>query len=277
MAEPVIISYARGLLKEFPGVPEGVVDVIPVDLVVNATIAVAARGPANADGSPDVTQVASGGVNPLRYRRLVDLVHGWFTEHPVYDREGQPIVVPEWTFPGRGRVQGQLDAGEDGARPRPSGRCRLLPLRGKQADLSARIEEHKTDVERALTYVELYGAYVECEAVYGVDKLLALFESLPDDDQRAPSPFDPRVIDWDHYATADPPAVGRRARPRAHDAGPLGPARPASTGCGARCSTPPATSPPSTSRTRSSPRTSWRRTRGWRPAACRGTTASASC
>ncbi len=36
MAEPVIISYARGLLKEFPGVPEGTVDVIPVDLVVGA-------------------------------------------------------------------------------------------------------------------------------------------------------------------------------------------------------------------------------------------------
>src|SRR4029079_3389775 len=29
MAEPVILSYARGLLKEFPGVPEGTVDVIP--------------------------------------------------------------------------------------------------------------------------------------------------------------------------------------------------------------------------------------------------------
>ena len=41
MAEPVIISYARGLLREFPGVPEGTVDVIPVDLVVAAIIAVA--------------------------------------------------------------------------------------------------------------------------------------------------------------------------------------------------------------------------------------------
>ena len=36
MAEPVIISYARGLLREFPGVPEGTIDVIPVDLVVGA-------------------------------------------------------------------------------------------------------------------------------------------------------------------------------------------------------------------------------------------------
>ena len=38
MAEPVLISYARGLLREFPGVPEGIVDVIPVDLVVAAII-----------------------------------------------------------------------------------------------------------------------------------------------------------------------------------------------------------------------------------------------
>ena len=45
MAEPVILSYARGLLSEFPGVPEGIVDVIPVDIVVAAIIAVAARGP----------------------------------------------------------------------------------------------------------------------------------------------------------------------------------------------------------------------------------------
>ncbi|HYA44724.1 MAG TPA: SDR family oxidoreductase, partial [Acidimicrobiales bacterium] len=45
MADPVIISYARGLLKEFPGIPEGIIDVIPVDLVVAAILAIAARGP----------------------------------------------------------------------------------------------------------------------------------------------------------------------------------------------------------------------------------------
>src|SRR3990170_2051220 len=61
MAEPVLISYARGLLREFPGVPEGVVDVIPVDLVVAAIITVAALGPEKA---PAICQVASGGVNP---------------------------------------------------------------------------------------------------------------------------------------------------------------------------------------------------------------------
>src|SRR5205085_4426061 len=66
MAEPVIVSYARGLLKEFPGIPEGVVDVIPVDLVVSAVVALAASGPAPAGAS--VYHVASGSRNPLHYR-----------------------------------------------------------------------------------------------------------------------------------------------------------------------------------------------------------------
>ena len=54
MAEPIIVSYARGLLREFPGVPEGIIDVIPVDLVVAAILAVAARGPepGRSDGVP---------------------------------------------------------------------------------------------------------------------------------------------------------------------------------------------------------------------------------
>ena len=118
MAEPVIISYARGLLKEFPGTPEGTIDVIPVDMVVAAIIAVAAAGPERA---PAITQVASGGINPLKYRTLVDNVSDFFTEHPLYDNEGQPIVVPEWSFPGRGRVQAQLTPRQVGDHTRREG------------------------------------------------------------------------------------------------------------------------------------------------------------
>ncbi|MCU0260537.1 MAG: HAD-IB family phosphatase [Ilumatobacteraceae bacterium] len=194
MAEPVIISYARGLLKEFPGVPEGTIDVIPVDLVVAAIIAVAAAGPERA---PAITQVASGGINPMRYRTLVDNVSGWFTEHPLYDSHGQPIVVPEWTFPGRGRVQGQLARAKK-ALTQAERVLQTLPLRGKQAELSATIESRRAEVERALEYVELYGLYTECEAIYQVDNLMALWDSL-DAADRAAFAFDPRVIDWPTY------------------------------------------------------------------------------
>jgi alcohol-forming fatty acyl-CoA reductase len=194
MAEPVIISYARGLLKQFPGVPEGTIDVIPVDMVVAAVVAVAAAGPERA---APITQVASGSVNPLRYRTLVDTVEAWFREHPLYDNEGQPIVVPDWSFPARGRVQTQLRRAktmlEKGEKV-----LQVLPLRGQQARWSATIEERRTEIERALTYVELYGAYAECEAIYSVTNLLALWDTLDPADQAAFG-FDPRVIDWTHY------------------------------------------------------------------------------
>ncbi|MEO7837658.1 MAG: HAD-IB family phosphatase [Acidimicrobiales bacterium] len=195
MAEPVIISYGRGLLKEFPGIPEGVVDVIPVDLVVAALIAVAARGPNPA--GPDVFQVASGARNPLRYRRLVNLVQNWFREHPLYDTEGQPIVVPEWSFPGRGRVQRQLQR-TTRALSAAERVITSLPIRGRQAELSSRFEERRSEAERALGYVQLYGAYAETEAVFDVDRLLALWSSLAPEDQ-AVFGFDPAVIDWPHY------------------------------------------------------------------------------
>ena len=173
MAEPIIISYARGLLEEFPGIPEGVIDVIPVDLVVSAICAVAARGPI--EGS-DIIQVASGSSNPLRYGRLVDLVRAWFTENPIYDEYGQPISVPEWSFPGRGRVKKQLERASTMLN-RAEKIVGALPVRGRQAEMGARLAERSEQIERAASYVELYGAYAECEAVYELDRLMELWSS----------------------------------------------------------------------------------------------------
>jgi fatty acyl-CoA reductase len=210
MAEPIIISYARGLLKEFPGIPEGVVDVIPVDLVVAAVIDAAARAP---EPEPTVVQVASGSANPFRYRRLVGLVQEWFGEHPLYDTKGQPIVVPEWTFPGRGRVQAQLERGVK-LLSKAEKALATLPLRGTQAKWSAAIEEKRAEGERALDYVTLYGAYAESEAIFQVDQLLARWETL-DDADRAAFCFDPRVIAWDHYVHGvHLPSVVEHARVR---------------------------------------------------------------
>lgn len=200
MAEPIIISYARGMLKEFPGVPEGVTDVIPVDLVVAAIIAVAgdalAGGPEAYEG-PSVYHVASGVRNPFRYGRLVDLVTTWFTEHPLYDADGQPIVVPEWSFPGRGRVQRQLTRATQ-LMTLAEKVVGALPIRGKQAEWMAALEERHLLADRALGYVELYGAYTETDALYRVDRLMALWERMDEDDQAAWN-LDPASIDWAHY------------------------------------------------------------------------------
>jgi HAD superfamily hydrolase (TIGR01490 family) len=212
MAEPIIISYARGILKEFPGVPEGVVDVIPVDLVVAAVLAAAADAP---PAEPVVYQVASGSVNALTYRQMVGDIQSWFSAHPLYDAKGQPIVVAEWSFHarGRGRVQGQLQRAVT-TLTTAERTLQKLPLRGQQARWSAMLEERRTEAERALGYVELYGAYAESEAIFGVDRLLRLWDRIPDD-ERAVFGFDPRVVDWRTYIQeVHLPSVVEHARVR---------------------------------------------------------------
>src|SRR5580692_10540517 len=195
MAEPIIVSYARGLLREFPGVPEGIVDVIPVDLVVAAILAVAARGPE--PGRPKVYHVASGVRNPLRYGRLVDLSTGFFQRNPLYDDRSQPISVPEWSFPGRGRVQRQLRRA-DTVMTFAEKLITALPIRGRQAQLAAAIEDRHAMAKRALGYVELYGAYTETDARYRIDNLLELRQAS-DADGDVQFEFDPAVIDWERY------------------------------------------------------------------------------
>jgi len=211
MAEPIIVSYARGLLREFPGVPEGITDVIPVDLVVAAILAVASVGAE--PGPPTVYHVASGVRNPLRYGRLVELVQDWCGRNPLYDDRGQPISTPEWSFPGRGRVQRQLQRATK-AMDAVERLMTALPVRGRQAAFGARLEERNVQAKRALGYVELYGAYTETEARYRVDRLIELWGRLEDDDRLAFC-FDPAVIDWAHYVhDVHLPSVIEHARVR---------------------------------------------------------------
>jgi alcohol-forming fatty acyl-CoA reductase len=211
MAEPIIISYARGLLREFPGVPEGIVDVIPVDMVVADILLVAAHGPEDAEVA--VYQVASGVRNPLRYGRLVNLVEAWFTQRPLYDDQGQPISVPAWSFPGRGRVQRQLKRATSGI-DAVEKVLHALPLRGKRAQIGSDLEEQSIQAKRALGYVELYGSYTETEARYRIDRTLSLFDALDTEDQAA-FLVDPAQISWDAYVSdVHLPSVVKHARVR---------------------------------------------------------------
>ena len=73
-----------------------------------------------------------------------------------------------------------------------------LPIRGKRAEWMAALEEQHLLADRALGYVELYGAYTETEALYRVDRLLALWDRM-DDDDRAAFCLDPAAIDWTTY------------------------------------------------------------------------------
>ncbi|MFN2608786.1 MAG: HAD-IB family phosphatase [Acidimicrobiales bacterium] len=221
MAEPVIIAYGRGLLRDFPGIPEGTVDVIPVDMVVAAIIALAARGH---DPDDAVFHVATGSRNPLKLRQLVDLVKEYFVEHPLYDAEGQPILTPDWKFPRRGRAQRQLERGVTALRTAEKV-ISALPIRGKRAEVTARLGQRRDDGERALGYVQLYGAYAETEAIFDDTRLAALWAGLEPADQ-AQLGFDTSVIDWRRYVLdVHMPSIVHQARVRTTPGRKGGPSR----------------------------------------------------
>ena len=95
MAEPIILNFGKGTLREFPGIPEGIIDVIPVDLVASAIVAVAAQ---EKPSDPFVVQVASGACNPIKIGTLADYVHEFFGNFPILDEKNQPITPQNGNF-----------------------------------------------------------------------------------------------------------------------------------------------------------------------------------
>jgi fatty acyl-CoA reductase len=193
MAEPIILAYGRGSIPEFPGLPEGVVDIIPVDLVVNAMLAVAAAAPEGIR----YHHVCSGWRNPLSYRQLYELVREYFERHPLPERGRGEVRVPEWNFPGRRRVERMLRTGER-ALDLADRVVSRLPRSPRVRDWVRRLDRERGRVEFVRRYADLYGAYVEIEAIYTDHRTAELWTSLSEAD-RLDFPFDASAFDWGHY------------------------------------------------------------------------------
>jgi HAD superfamily hydrolase (TIGR01490 family) len=208
MAEPIILAYGRGNIPEFPGIPEGIVDLIPVDLVVNAMLAVAAAGP---EPEPAYYHVCSGSRNPIRYRDLFGHVRSYFGGQPLTQRGRGEIKVPDWRFPGRARVERMMRAGER-ALDAADKVVRRLPRSSRVRGWVRQLDRERGRLDFVRKYSDLYGAYTEAEVIYTDDRLVALWESLSADD-RERFPFDAGAIDWRHYMEeVHCPAVTRTLR-----------------------------------------------------------------
>jgi len=195
MAEPIILAYGRGTLPDFSGVGDGVVDIVPVDLVVSAILTAAAHPPAA--GGRRYLHLCTGARNPLRLVELHRIVRDYFRRHPLEARDRGTFAVPPWHFPGTERVERRLRTGERavdvadrvlGALPRGS--------RVRSAALS--LDRQRAQLVFLRRYNDLYRSYAAAEVVY-LDDGTAALEALLPDDERELFGFDPRRIDWDHY------------------------------------------------------------------------------
>jgi len=194
VADPLIVAYGRGHLPEFPGLPDSVLDVVPVDFVVNAVLAAAATE-APRDRARYFHMV-SGTSNPLPFHQMYENIRTYFTAHPIPGADG-PTSVPAWQFPGGIRFEASLSRKQVGARVAASALSRL-PATSQSRRWTDTLASAQRKLRALQRFSELYQAYVQSEVVFDDAATRALDAEVsagPQDD----TGFDVTAIDWGHY------------------------------------------------------------------------------
>ncbi|OZG72535.1 dehydrogenase [Hahella sp. CCB-MM4] len=86
VADAIILAYAREKVNFFPGKKDGIIDIIPADLVSNSIILSAAEAMADS-GQQRIYQCCSSEANPIRIKDVIAHVQAEAEEHhEVHDR-----------------------------------------------------------------------------------------------------------------------------------------------------------------------------------------------
>ena len=205
VADPLIMAYGRGLLGEFPGLADSILDIIPVDFVVNVIVALATQD-TERRGDDAYFQVVSGKSNPLPFHEMVTAVREYFLEHPLEDDEGNPIVVPEWNFPAVEIIEQRFRAKELAAKV-GAGVVSRLPASHRTRKWSANLHKATSGLTTLRKYIELYRQYTKTEMVFDDANTRGLRAELPAE-YLAEHDFDVHDITWvDYFQQLHLPAV----------------------------------------------------------------------
>jgi fatty acyl-CoA reductase len=213
VADPLIMAYGRGMLPEFPGVPDSVLDVIPVDFVVNVIVAVAAvPGPA---GEPQFFHISSGASNPLPIHRMFSNLSMFFTAHPLPTPDSGSIEAATWTFPGGRKVERAVRLRSRLNDARESVLVRLPSTTRTRKALTS-VDQRRSDLESLQSLTDLYRHYIQSEIIFDDRKTKALqariVESSTEEVARDIG-FEVTDIDWEEYfQTVHFPAVTTMTR-----------------------------------------------------------------
>ena len=195
MAEPLILAYGRGELPEFPAAGDTIVDIVPVDHVVAAIVAVLARSPE--PGQPRWFHVSSGARKPLTFIRLHNIVRDYFDGHPFEVGDRGAARLPDWRFPGAQAVERLLVTSER-AHKIADYLVAHAPRGDRTRAVAQRLGRQQRKLEFLRRYLDLYREYAQAELRFSDSATRALFEGLNPAD-RDVFAFDTSVIDWEHY------------------------------------------------------------------------------
>ena len=193
MCEPLIVGFGKGRLPDFPADPDIILDIIPVDFVVNAILA-AAEATAR-HGGIEVYHVATGTQNPLYFRGIFEATYEYFMKYPMIE-DGKPVTVPIWKYPSLEEFQRKLDS-----------RMRLVDLTvqtlGKLPIRAAKRKRRQlvlkqSGIKALLHYIRIYAPYTRTNFEFETEKTQELYDALSPTEQQRFN-FDVSRIHWKRY------------------------------------------------------------------------------
>lgn len=193
MADPLIVGFGKGRLPDFPAHPDIILDIIPVDFVVNAILIVAKQ--TYQKRGIEVYHVATGSQNPLYFRNIVDASHDHFVKYPMLDG-GKPVPPPIWKYPGLEEFQRKLSR-KLGMLKAASRLLDLIPSKWSR-QRNRRIAVMQNALEGLRYYIRIYGPYTRLNFEFETAKIGQLSASLTPADQRR-FYLDISKFDWQHY------------------------------------------------------------------------------
>ncbi|KAL6841042.1 hypothetical protein ACP4OV_029011 [Aristida adscensionis] len=197
VADPVIINYGKGLTTCFPGDPDCVLDLIPADMVVNATLASMAKHGGSARQAADihVYHLASSTANPLPIGDMFRYMFHHFSRSPLAGASGEPIPVkpiqPCHTMEEYAeRVELETGSLLQQRMSRPGG----VAAAASAERLVSRAREQMLQLGRMYEPYTFYGALFD-----SANTAALLAEMSPE--EKESFPFDVRDVDWEDYIT----------------------------------------------------------------------------
>jgi fatty acyl-CoA reductase len=218
LVEPLIHGMGTGMITAFPGDPNGVIDVIPCDMVTSVILAAAvsndmmekqgAGGDSNyGDSIADsrVYHVGSGSLQPIRLKEIEQVWREYFHAHPMKKKgSSSPVSVAPIRFYSSAKEFESMNT-RSYLTPLQWGLWAIehLPMWGSIPLLRSgwnQANRLQSLVQKTLRLASLYCTYTLNEWTFDTAKTEKLMGGLHDEDRTSFS-FDVKGIDWPHFWT----------------------------------------------------------------------------
>lgn len=181
VADPLIDAVSKGRLPDFPGQKDMIVDIIPVDIVANTTLAAMAH--TAREGGIGVYHVSTGDRNPVLFHQAFEHSYEYFQKHPRLNRNNEPIPIQRWTYPTLGQFRRRYNLRYVyplNAALWTLNRFNRITLLN---NLKRRITVMKSAISRMLYYAAIYSPYTSLECTFETDRTVRLHERLDPEDR----------------------------------------------------------------------------------------------